>query len=79
MFARTNIAEAPWTIVEGNDKKLARLNCISHLLSVIPYGEVPHEPVVLPDRVFNPHYERATLPRELYVPDVYGPKATGGS
>jgi polyphosphate kinase len=75
MFERTNIPEAPWTIVEGNDKKLARLNCIAHLLSVIPYGEVPHEPVVLPERVFNPDYERATLPRDLYVPDVYGPKA----
>jgi polyphosphate kinase len=75
MFARTSIAEAPWTIVEGNDKKLARLNCIAHLLSVIPYGEVPNEPVTLPERVFNPNYERATLPRELYVPDRYGPQA----
>jgi polyphosphate kinase len=79
MFARTNIAEAPWTIVEGNDKKLARLNCIAHLLSVIPYSEVPHQPVALPERVFNPDYERATLPRELYVPDRYGAEARGGA
>ncbi|GGJ38951.1 polyphosphate kinase 2 [Neoroseomonas lacus] len=71
MFARTNIPEAPWTIVEGNDKKRARLNCIAHLLSTIPYEEVPHEPVTLPERVFDPDYERATLPRELYVPDRY--------
>jgi polyphosphate kinase len=71
MFARTNIPEAPWTIVEGNDKKRARLNCIAHLLSVIPYAEVPHEPVALPERVFNPDYERATLPPELYVPNRY--------
>ena len=51
MFARTNIPEAPWYIVEGNDKKRARLNCIDHLLSLVPYAEVPHEEITLPDRV----------------------------
>jgi polyphosphate kinase len=71
MFDRTNIPEAPWFIVEGNDKKRARLNCISHLLSLIPYHEVPHEPIVLPNRVFDPHYERRTLPHELYVTEQY--------
>ncbi len=71
MFERTNIPEAPWSIVEGNDKKRARLNCIAHLLSRIPYGEVPHEPIHLPERVFDPNYERRTLPSELYVPDRY--------
>jgi polyphosphate kinase 2 len=71
MFARTNIPEAPWTIVEGNDKKRARLNCIADLLTKVPYGDVPHEPVVLPERVFNPNYERAVLPPELYVPEKY--------
>ncbi|WP_416899165.1 MAG: polyphosphate kinase 2 [Minwuia sp.] len=71
MLERTNIPEAPWYIVEGNDKKRARLNCIDHFLQQIPYGPVPHEPVQLPDRVFNPNYERETLPRELYVPSKY--------
>ncbi|MDP3342721.1 polyphosphate kinase 2 [Frigidibacter sp.] len=71
MMARTNIPEAPWYIVEGNDKKRARLNCIDHLLSLIPYGPVEHEEVTLPDRVFNPDYERAVLPPELYVPSKY--------
>ncbi|RGP36622.1 polyphosphate kinase 2 [Pseudotabrizicola alkalilacus] len=71
MMARTNIPEAPWYIVEGNDKKRARLNCIDHLLSLIPYEPVPHEEVHLPDRVFNPDYERAVLPPELYVPAKY--------
>ncbi|MEO3471368.1 polyphosphate kinase 2 [Roseomonas sp. CAU 1739] len=71
MFARTNIPEAPWTIVEGNDKKRARLNCIAHLLGAVEYGDVPHDPVTLPERVFNPDYERATLPAALYVPDRY--------
>ena len=71
MFERTNIPEAPWYIVEGNDKKRERLNCITHLLSLIPYQDVPHEPVALPDRVFDPNYERRTVPSELYVPEVY--------
>lgn len=71
MFERTNIPEAPWHIVEGNDKKRARLNCISHLLSLIPYEAIPHEPITLPERVFDPNYERRTLPADLYVPDSY--------
>jgi polyphosphate kinase len=71
MFGRTNIPEAPWHIVEGNDKKRARLNCIAHLLTMLPYQEVPHEPVVLPQRVFDPHYERRVLPAQLYVPERY--------
>ncbi|WP_264211109.1 polyphosphate kinase 2 [Leisingera thetidis] len=71
MFKRTNIPEAPWYIVEGNDKKRERLNCIEHLLTRIPYEEVPSEKVVLPDRKYNPDYERQVLPDELYVPKVY--------
>jgi len=71
MFERTNIDEAPWYIVEGNDKKRARLNCIDHLLKQVPHGDVPHDPVTLPDRVFNPNYERKTLPDDLYVPEKY--------
>jgi hypothetical protein len=71
MFARTNIPEAPWYIVEGNDKKRARLNCIDHLLTLLPYEDVPQEEITLPERVFNPAYERATLPPELYVPPKY--------
>jgi polyphosphate kinase 2 len=70
-FVRTNIPESPWFIVEGNDKKRARLNCIHHLLDRIPYAEVPHEPIVLPERIFNPDYEREELPRELHVPSRY--------
>lgn len=71
-FERTNIPEAPWFIVEGNDKKVARLNCISHLLEQVPYGEVPHEAIELPNRVYNSSYERQVLPSELYVPNRYG-------
>jgi len=71
MLHRTNIPEAPWYIVPGNDKKRARLNCIDHLLTLFPYAEVPHEEVALPERVFNPDYERSVLPPELYVPSKY--------
>ena len=71
MFERTSIPEAPWYIVPGNDKKRARLNCIGHLLGLIPYTDVQHETITLPDRVFNPDYERDVLPRELYVPELY--------
>jgi polyphosphate kinase len=70
-FARTNIPEAPWFIVEGNDKKRARLNCIRHLLEHIPYEDVPFDNISLPDRVFNPDYDRKVLPQELYVPQHY--------
>ena len=71
MLTRTNIPEAHWYIVEGNDKKRARLNCIAHLLEQVPYEPVPHQGITLPDRVFNPDYERQTLPSELYVPQKY--------
>ncbi|MCA0045180.1 polyphosphate kinase 2 [Celeribacter litoreus] len=70
-FFRTNIPEAPWYIVEGNDKKRARLNCIDHLLSLFDYGEIEHEEVYLPERIYKKDYERAVLPPELYVPRKY--------
>jgi polyphosphate kinase 2 len=71
MFDRTNIPEAPWYIVEGNDKKRERLNCIEHILTKIPYEDVAYEKVELPERVFRPDYDRKTLPPELYVPKIY--------
>ena len=68
MLSRTHIPEAPWWVVEAVDKKRARLNCISHLLTRIPYGEVPHPPVHLPDRVRHADYERHPIPQDMYVP-----------
>ncbi|WP_460274668.1 polyphosphate kinase 2 [Celeribacter sp. ULVN23_4] len=70
-FFRTNIPEAPWYIVEGNDKKRARLNCIDHLLSLFDYYEIEHDEVHLPERIYKKDYERAVLPPELYVPKKY--------
>jgi polyphosphate kinase len=63
--------EAPWWIVEAVDKKRARLNCIQHLLGQIAYGEIHHDPVVLPERVRNPDYLRGPVPDDMYVPDLY--------
>lgn len=71
MLERTHIPEAPWWIVHADDKKRARLNCISHLLTQIPYDEVPRAPVILPDRVHNPDYLREPVPDDMYVPAVY--------
>ncbi|MET0722712.1 MAG: polyphosphate kinase 2 [Tardiphaga sp.] len=71
MLEKTHIAEAPWWIVDAVDKNRARLNCISHLLSQIPYSEVGRPPVVLPERVRNPEYHRGPIPPEMYVPAVY--------
>ena len=71
MLERTHIPEARWWIVEAVDKKKARLNCIHHLLSQIPYAEIEREPVVLPDRVHNPDYLRHPVPKDLFVPAVY--------
>ena len=70
MLENTHIPEAPWWIVDAVDKKRARLNCISHLLTQIPYPEVQRPPVVLPARVRNPDYHRGPVSKEMYVPAV---------
>jgi polyphosphate kinase 2 len=69
MFVHTDVDEAPWYVVEGDDKRRARLNCIAHLLSVVPYQDVLETPVELPPRPPESDYERP--PRDLYryVPD----------
>ncbi len=71
MLEHTHIPEAPWWVVEAVDKKRARLNCIAHLLTQIPYGDVQHEPVILPPRVRNPNYLRGPVPKEMFVPTLY--------
>jgi hypothetical protein len=71
MLERTHIPEAPWWIVQAVDKKTARLNCIQHLLDQIPYGEVEHDPVVLPERVRNADYIRQPVPDDMVVPERF--------
>jgi polyphosphate kinase 2 (PPK2 family) len=69
MLERTHIPEAPWWVVEADDKKRARLNCIAHLLTRIPYQEVPYEKPILPKRAHSPDYHRTPVPKEMHVPD----------
>jgi len=57
--------------VHADDKKRARLNCIAHLLSRIPYGDVPKADIELPERVHHADYKRLPVPPELYVPEVF--------
>jgi polyphosphate kinase 2 (PPK2 family) len=71
MIERTHIPEAPWWVVQAVDKKKARLNCIDHLLSLLPYSEVPHADINLPARVRNSDYIRHPVPAEMYVPEKY--------
>jgi polyphosphate kinase 2 len=69
MFVHTDIPEAPWYVVEADDKRAARINCIAHLLSMVPYDAPSYDPIEIPDRQSDEGYERP--PRELstYVPD----------
>ena len=71
MLERTNIPEARWWIVEGVNKKQARLNCIHHLLQQVPYKAVRHTPIALPEREHKPNYIRSPIPDDMYVPHVY--------
>jgi polyphosphate kinase len=71
MIERTHIPEAPWWVVQAVDKKRARLNCIDHLLSLVPYHEVEHPDVLLPARVRNPEYFRNPVPADMIIPEKY--------
>jgi polyphosphate kinase len=71
MLERTHIPEARWWIVEGVDKKRARLNCIHHLLTQIPYQDMHRDPIILPEREHKPDYVRHPVPSEMHVPAVY--------
>lgn len=71
MLERTHIPEAKWWVVQGVDKKKARLNCIHHLLGQIPYVEVDRPTIQLPERECHDDYVRRPVPAEIIVPDVY--------
>ncbi len=70
MFEATDTPESPWYVVDANDQRRARLNCITHLLSLIPYYQVPHEKVELPPRDGPNGYEESKYPFR-YVPLKY--------
>jgi hypothetical protein len=71
MFAYTDIKQASWYVVNADNKKRARLNCIHHLLSVIPYKDLTPKPVKLPVRESKTHYVRPPLSDQTFVPETY--------
>ena len=70
MFAATDTPETPWYVVDANDKRRARLNCITHLLSLVPYEEVAREPVKFPKRQPKGDYVEPDYPYRM-VPAIY--------
>ena len=71
MFRYTDIKQAPWWVVQGDDKVRARLNCIQHLLGIIPYAEPPSPEIQLPARQDDSGYIRPPLDEQTFVPAVY--------
>jgi len=71
MFAYTDIKQAPWFVVEADDKRRARLNCIHHLLSMIPYEDLTPRPITLPPRQDDKGYIRPPITDQTFVPEVY--------
>ncbi|GAP13485.1 polyphosphate kinase 2, PA0141 family [Longilinea arvoryzae] len=74
MFAHTDIKQAPWYVVNADNKMCARLNCIRHLLSLIPYEDLTPEPIVLPPRQPDHGYVRPPITDQTFVPQVYMPQ-----
>jgi polyphosphate kinase 2 len=71
MFTHTDIKQAPWYVVDADDKRRARLNCIAHLLSMIPYEDVIPPPLELPPRQQDPSYIRPPIADQTFVPEIY--------
>lgn len=71
MFAYTDTKVCPWYVVPSDDKKKARLNCIHHLLSMIPYEDLTPEPFELPNRPDDKGYVRPPMDEQTFVPEVY--------
>jgi len=72
MFMYTDTEKAPWYVVDATIKRHARLNCIHHLLSLIPYEDLTPEPIELPPRQVDPGYKRPPITSQKWVPAVYG-------
>lgn len=71
MFAHTDVKQAPWYVVNSDIKKHARLNCISHLLSMIPYEYIQRDPVVLEERPPQKGYVRPPMSDQTFVPEAH--------
>jgi len=73
MFAHTDIKQAPWYVVEADSKRRARLNCIRHLLSLVPHEDLTPDPIELPPRTSSGGYIRPPMSDQTFVPDYYTP------
>jgi polyphosphate kinase 2 (PPK2 family) len=71
MFAHTDFKQAPWWVVRSDDKKRARLNVITHLLSQIPYEDLTPEPIVLPPRQKDTGYVRPPMSDQTFIPEPF--------
>lgn len=71
MFAYTDVKQSPWYVVNADDKKRARLNCIHHLLSMIQYKDLTPESITLPPRDAKTAYARPPITDQTFVPQVY--------
>jgi len=71
MFAHSDIKQAPWYVVQADNKRRARLNCIAHLLRMIPYKDLTPEPIKLPARQDHGRYVRPPMTDQTFVPEIY--------
>jgi len=71
MFSYTDIKQCPWYVVDADDKRRARLNCIAHLLSQVPYKEVKRPKIELPPRQKDKGYVRPPMGDQTFVPKAY--------
>jgi hypothetical protein len=71
MFERTSTEDSPWWVVEGDEKRRARLNCIAHLLARFPYTDIPETRLELEPRKSGERYERPPYSSQHFVPDLY--------
>ncbi|KIZ00023.1 hypothetical protein MNEG_7937 [Monoraphidium neglectum] len=78
MFRHCDTKASPWWVVPSDDKKAAHLNCITHLLSLVPYEESPSEPITLPPRQKDDSYVRPPQEEQTFVPQVFKPKEKKG-
>jgi polyphosphate kinase 2 PPK2 len=76
--AHTDIKQAPWYVVNADNKKCARLNCIHHLLGMIPYKDLTPEPIALPPRQTESGYVRPPITDQTFIPEIYLPECKVG-
>ena len=72
MFAHTDTKQSPWYVVNADIKKHARLNCIRHFLTLIPYEDLTPEPIELPKRTEPKGYVRPPMEYQTFIPEIYG-------